>query len=379
MLEAKAKARVSQILSAAGIQIDGNQAWDMQVHDARLYRQILKEPSLGVGEGYMEGWWDCEQIDVLFYRIFRELRSKELYKLWRFLRHVFVHAVTNQQNPTRSKQVAHQHYNIGNDLFVRMLGETMAYTCAYWKSAQTLDKAQYDKYDLVCKKLHLKPGETLLDLGCGWGGLSKFAAEHYGVRTVAVNIARAQVEYGKMLCEGYPVTFYQCDYRDMHTYNPDHERFDKVVSVGLCEHIGSKNYAHFIELVRKQLNPEGLFLLHTIGKNRTTYYSDPWIQKYIFPHGMLPTHKLLDTAIEGNFVIEDVHNFGADYDRTLMAWCDNFEKAWPALKGKYDERFYRMWRYYLLSCAGAFRAREMQLWQYVLSPHGVTHGYEPVR
>lgn len=379
MLEAKAEAKVVQLLSSAGVTVNGEQPWDMQVHDKRLFRRIMKEPSLGVGEGYVDGWWDCERIDVLFYRMLRDLHGQDVYKVWSFLRHVFINAISNQQSSIRSIDVAHQHYNIGNDLYVRMLGETMAYTCGYWESAETLDKAQYDKYDLICKKLEFKPGEKVLDMGCGWGGFAKFAVENYAVEVVAVNISSPQIEYGKVLCEGYPIQLVNCDYRDIKKYNPNSQKFDKIISVGLCEHVGYKNYDTYFMIMREQLKEDGLALLHTIGKNHSTYYTDPWIQKYIFPHGTLPTIKLLSRAIEGKFIIEDVHNFGSYYDRTLMRWCENFEKAWPELKIKYDQRFYRMWRYYLLSCAGAFRARDLQLWQFVMSPHGVVNGYKPVR
>jgi len=379
MLEAKAEAKVSQLLSTAGIGVDGEQPWDMRVHDKRLYRRILRDPSLGLGESYIEGLWDCERLDVFFFRLMRSLHGHDIYKVWTFLRHIFINALSNQQARHRAAQVANVHYNIDNDLFERMLGESMAYTCAYWDHAETLDKAQTDKYDLVCRKLELKPGEKLLDLGCGWGGFANFAAENYDVSVVAVNIAREQVEYGRRHFKNAAITFFNCDYRDIKQYNPSSQRFDKIASIGMCEHVGHKNYATLVRTVREQLKDEGLFLLHTIAKNHTTSYSDPWIQKYIFPNGMLPTMQLLTKALESDFVIEDVHNFGASYDKTLMVWCERFEKYWPEISVNYDEKFYRTWRYYLLSCAGAFRARSMQLYQLVVSPYGQLNGYRSVR
>lgn len=379
MLESKAEAKVTQLLSTAGIHINGDQPWDIQVHDKRLYRRILKEPSLGIGEGYMENWWDCEKIDVFFYRLLRDLHHQDIYKIWTFLRFVFINAISNQQSSKKSHDVADQHYNLGNDLFEVMLGDSMAYTCAYWKDAETLDKAQFDKYDLVCKKLELKPGEELLELGCGFGGFAKFAAENYGVNVTAINISEKQVDFAKSFCADYSVKIIQSDYRDVGAYNSSGKKFDKIASIGLCEHVGPKNYTSFVQLAREQLKEDGLFLLHTIGKNKSTIYADPWVQRYIFPHGSIPGLVQLVKALEGVFVVEDLQNFGAYYDRTLMRWCENFESGWSELKVHYDERFYRMWRYYLLSCAGAFRARDMQLWQFVLSPRGKLNGYEGIR
>ena len=260
-----------------------------------------------------------------------------------------------------------------------MLGPTMAYTCGYWQDTDDLDQAQINKYDLVCRKLHLRPGEHLLDMGCGFCGFSKFAAENYGVRVTAVNISIEQMKYAVASCQGLPIDFVRCDYRDVAAYNPNGAQFDKIASIGLCEHIGYKNYHAFMSCARQQLKEDGLFLLHTIGKNITTPFSDPWIDKYIFPGGSLPTTKALSQAAESLFINEDMHNFGTYYDKTLLAWEANFVKAWPMLKEHYDERFYRMWRYYLLSCAGAFRARDIQLWQIVFSPKGVKEGYQSVR
>jgi cyclopropane-fatty-acyl-phospholipid synthase len=169
------------------------------------------------------------------------------------------------------------------------------------------------------------------------------------------------------------VTFELSDYRQFNSRGE--QRFDRVASVGMFEHVGHKNYRPYFEMARRSLADDGLFLLHTIGKNTSGRAVDPWIEKYIFPNGVLPSAKELASAIEGKFVLEDWHSFGADYDRTLMAWFAQFNAAWPRLQSLYDERFYRMWRYYLLSCAGCFRARDTQLWQLVLSASGLKGGY----
>lgn len=374
------KSKVDALLHKAGVEINGARPWDIQVHDSRTFRRILTEPSLGAGESYMDEWWDCPQLDEFFFRIFRHLNPKEVYPPTTLLRFWLKNFFINPQSRQRSKQVAMQHYNIGNDLYVAMLGKSMAYTCGYWPHAHTLDDAQFAKYDLICRKLQFKPGEQVLELGCGFGGFAKYAAEKYEVSLVSINISSEQMRYAKTLCRDFPaVQFIECDYRDTSRYNPTNRRFDKIVSIGLCEHVGYQNYKNFMKIARAQLKENGLFLLHTIAKNTSSSFTDPWIQKYIFPQGMLPTLTVLSQKSEPYFVIEDVHNFGVDYDKTLMAWYENFEKNWPHLSTQYDERFRRMWRYYLLSCASGFRSRTMQLYQLVLSPHGDPHGYLSIR
>lgn len=367
--------KFAKLLENAGIAINGNQACDMQVHDSRVFKRILANPSLGAGESYMDGWWDCRELDQFFFRIFRYSKSSEIYSLKALIGFSFKNFLINSQSMRRSQQVAHQHYNLDNEMYLAMLGESMAYTCAYWKNAQNLNEAQWAKYDLICRKLHFKPGEKVLELGCGFGGFAKYATEKYGVEMVSINISSKQMDFARKWCQGLPVQLVECDYRDVKRYNPTGLRFDKVVSIGLCEHIGYKNYKKFLKIARENLKEDGLFLLHTIAKNVSMNFCDPWIQKYIFPQGMLPTVKILSGAGEPHFVIEDVHNIGVDYDKTLMAWNNNFENDWPNLSNRFNERFYRMWRYYLLSCAGSFRARNMQLYQFVFSTRGQLNGY----
>ena len=371
--------KIAQLLTTAEVNINGSHPWDIIIHHANTYQRIWTNPSLGTGESYMDGWWDCNQLDELFFRITRYLDPKNIYKLSDFAKIILKHVLINEQSLFRAKKVAQQHYDLDNHLYQLMLGTSMGYTCGYWKEANTLDEAQFNKYDLVCKKLALQPGEKVLELGCGWGGFSKFAAEHYQVHMTAVNISIQQMKYAKKICQGLPVNLFTTDYRNVTTYNPKGIKFDKIVSIGMCEHVGHKNYRKFIKIARENLKEDGLFLMHTIGKNRTISFADPWIRKYIFPNGMLPSVKQIAAAIENQFVLEDLHNFGADYDKTLMAWYDNFERHWPELKHVYDDRFYRMWKYYLLACAGGFRSRSMQLWQFVMSPKGKLRGYHSVR
>lgn len=370
---------IENYLDRAGVKIGGNQPHDIRINNESIYPRLRTQGSLGAGESYTEGWWDCDRLDEFFYRICRQEIDDEFNSRWMVFLKSMMNYTVNLQTKFRSLNVAENHYNLGNDLYEKMLGPTMAYTCGYWKGATTLDEAQNNKLDLICKKIGLKEGDRVLELGCGWGSFAKYAAEKYGAEVVAANISTEQVKYAKNLNEGLPVSIHLCDYRDDHIYNPEKKLFDKVVSIGLCEHVGAKNYKTFMETARRNLKEDGLFLLHTIGRNDTSYYVDPWISKYIFPNSMLPSVKLLSGAMENCFVIEDLHNFGADYDRTLMEWYRNFQANWEGLKDDYDEKFYRLWCYYLLSCAGGFRARTLQLWQYVLSPNGVVGGYETIR
>jgi cyclopropane-fatty-acyl-phospholipid synthase len=360
---------ITDLLGKADIKINGSRPWDMRLHDPRVPDRVLASANLGLGESYMDGAWDCDRIDELFTHILKAKLDREVNPA-KLILHVLKAKLLNLQTAKRAWQVGEQHYDISNDLYVAMLDKRMTYTCGYWGGgAKTLDEAQEAKLDLICRKLELKPGMRLLDIGCGWGSLMGFAAEHYGVSCVGVTISKEQAQLGAERYKGLPIEFRLRDYRDMN------ERFDRIASVGMFEHVGPKNYRTYMEVAQRCLADDGLFLLHTIGKNQRGTVPDPWIDKYIFPNGVIPAITEISEAIGDLFVVEDLHNFGADYDRTLMAWHENFEKAWPRFADKLGQRFYRMWRYYLLSCAGAFRARDIQLWQWVLSKNGVAGGY----
>jgi cyclopropane-fatty-acyl-phospholipid synthase len=248
----------------------------------------------------------------------------------------------------------------------------MIYSCGYWAEAETLDEAQEAKLDLICRKIGLERGMRVLDIGSGWGGFLKFAAERYGISGLGVTVSREQAAFANEHARDLPIETRLMDYMALDG------QFDRVVSVGMFEHVGYRNYRSYFDKVRSLLRPDGLFLLHTIGGNVSTTHGDPWAEKYIFPNGMLPSIAQIGEALEGLFVMEDWHNFGADYDRTLMAWRNNFDAAWPALSARYDDRFRRMWRYYLSVFAALFRARQINLWQIVLSPEGVAGGYRRV-
>lgn len=365
---------VEKMLEGTGVVINGNNPWDIQVKDQRLYARVLAEGSLGFGEAYMDGWWECAALDEMMARLLKSNITAKLKPNAALITSAIMARVQNMQSKERSLTVGKVHYDVGNDLYRAMLDDRMTYTCGYWKDAQTLNDAQDAKLDLVCKKIGLKAGDTVLDIGCGWGSFAKFAAERYGAHVTGITISQEQLTLAKERCAGLSVDLRFQDYRDVGG------TFDHIVSLGMFEHVGEKNYQEFFAQVARLLKPNGLFLLHTIGGIRSTHGTDAWIEKYIFPNSMLPSVKQIATAAEHvRFVMEDWHNFSADYDKTLMAWHANTQNAWSTLGVQYPERFQRMWRYYLLSCAGSFRARQNQLWQIVFSPKGVPGGYTSVR
>jgi cyclopropane-fatty-acyl-phospholipid synthase len=374
-----AKDKLAALLRAADIEIDGRDPWDLRVHDERFYARVLSDGTLGAGESYMDGWWDVPQLDEFFARVHRAKLGRQLMTAG-VLGQVLLSRIRNLQGQRLSKRVARRHYDLSNDLYVAMLGPAMQYTCAYYGTDgahRTLDDAQRLKLDLIARKLHLQPGMTVLELGSGFGGLARHLAQHHQCRVVSYNISREQVEFARAWCDGLPVEFRLQDYREAAA---DPVKYDRVVSIGLMEHVGPRNHRNFFELMSARLAPGGLALVHTIGGNVSMTTTDRWIDRYIFPGGVIPSERQIASAKEGLFVLEDWHNFGPDYDRTLLAWDANFRAAWPVLRNapQLDERFYRMWRYYLNSCAGAFRARQLHLWQLVLS-RGDVPRYVPVR
>jgi cyclopropane-fatty-acyl-phospholipid synthase len=364
MASSKPEAIVRELLGLAGVEVNGSRPWDIQVHERRLYDRVLAQSTLGLGEAYMDGWWDCEAIDQFIDRALRANLQAKVKGNWRILLHALRSRLLNLQSPSMAFEVGERHYDLGNDLYQAMLDKRLNYTCGYWKDAATLDEAQEAKLELVCKKIGLKPGMRVLELGCGWGSFAQYAAEKHGVEVLGVTVSREQVALGMQRCEGLPVELRLQDYREVDGL------YDAVISIGVMEHVGYKNYRTYMEVTDRCLKEEGIAFVHTIGGNQSSTSSDPWTNKYIFPNGMLPSIAQLGAAMEGLFIMEDWHNFGPHYDKTLMAWHANFEAAWPELKGQYDERFYRMWRYYLLSCAGGFRSRSNQLWQIVMTRPG---------
>jgi cyclopropane-fatty-acyl-phospholipid synthase len=355
---------IEALLSRAGVAVGGTNPWDITVNDGRFFARVLREKSLGLGEAYMDGWWDCRRIDEFISRVLKSRLDVTVMGGWKYLPLLLPGILFNLQSRARAHIVAKRHYDLDNDLFLSFLDPYNQYSCAYFDGTADLNQAQKKKLDLICRKTALTRADHVLDIGCGWGGFAKYAAETYGCTVTAVNISREQLQYAAEFCRGLPVHFQECDYRDLRG------RYDKIVSVGMFEHVGWKNYRTFMRVAHRCLKSGGVFLLHTIGGNESTRTGDPWMNKYIFPNGMLPSIAQISRSIEGLFAVEDWHNLGPHYDRTLMAWHHNFQKAWPWLQARYDARFKRMWEYYLLSSAGAFRARNNQVWQIVLTKYG---------
>jgi cyclopropane-fatty-acyl-phospholipid synthase len=361
------------LLKLADVDIDGSRPWDLTVHDRRFYPRLLHGGLLALGESYMDRWWDCTDLTEFVVRV-QSADLEHRISPGELLMPVIRSKFLNVQSKVRAARDVRSHYNRGNLLFRHMLDKRMAYSCGYWKDADNLDAAQEAKLDLICRKVGLRPGALLLDIGCGWGSLVKYAAERYGVRAVGITLSEEQVSLGRELCKGLPVEIRLQDYRDLS------EKYDHIVSVGMFEHVGAKNYRTFMDVVHRNLNDHGLFLLHTIGANTVTPRPDPWMQKYIFPGNQIPAIEQIAEASAGLFVMEDWHNFGADYAKTLRAWYDNFTANWEKLISQhYDDRFYRMWTYMLQTTAGSFRARSIQLWQIVFSKKGIAGGYESTR
>ena len=363
---------IEPMLREAGIRINGSQPWDITIHDARFFDRFIRDGTLGAGESYVEGWWDCERIDELTERVLRSKLSELFARNWRLRLDHLQKVLFDRQRGHRSMTVAEQHYDLGNEFFARMLGPTMVYSCAYWHDADNLDDAQRNKMDLCCRKLELKEGDRLLDVGCGWGSLMKYAAENYGCEVIGITISEQQREYAERITKDLPVEVRLLNYRDARP--DDLGTFDKVVSIAMFEQVGKRNFRRFMQFIDRVLAPGGLFLLHTIG--RIADVQDRWFERYIFPNCYLPVFRDLADAITEIFVLEDVQNIGANYDKTTLAWHRNFEQFAKEGLAEENPRFYRMWRYYLLTAAGNFRLRDRgAVWQMVLSKGGLPVGY----
>lgn len=366
--------KVTELFSLAGVQINGSEPYDVKVNNQDFFRRFLTDGRLGLGESYMDGWWDCEEIDVMLYKLITaEKVIVSHVQTPKTMLNMLASKVIPHGNKWRSQEIGKFHYDIGNELYEKILDPYFNYTCGYWAGgAANLEEAQIAKMDRICQKLMIKPGMKLLDIGCGWGGFAKYVAEEYGAYISGISVSEEQLKYARKLCEGLQTEFHFLDYRDLN------ETFDRITTIGMLEHVGLKYYRNFMEKVHSSLTDDGIFVLHTIGFN-TSDFKNPWLQKYIFPGCFVPSIKHVAEAYEGLFVLEHVENIGFDYEKTLLSWYDNLERYWKEIQAfdpeKYNERFFRTWRYYLLSSAAGFRARKIQLWQFVFSKNGMEDGY----
>ncbi|MHC4450419.1 MAG: cyclopropane fatty acyl phospholipid synthase [Planctomycetota bacterium] len=356
----RSHAILQRLLEPIDVTLNGTRPWDVQVHHPAFCDRVLAQGSLGMGESYMDGWWDCAALDELFDRVIRAeigVRPPSLReRLGRWL--------LNLQSRRRAWQVARVHYDLGNDLYERMLDSRLVYSCGFWDGARSLDEAQENKLEMVCRKLQLTAGQRVLDVGCGWGGFAGYAAQHYGAEVVGIANSIEQLRLASKRYTELPILFRHCDYREASG------SYDCVTSIGMLEHVGPKNYRVFVDTLARTLRDDGIALVHSIFRNDDAYAGEPWTVKYIFPNSITPVAGEFFAALAGRFVVEDVQNIGPHYDPTLMAWHRRFQEAWPALRARYDERFKRMWEYYLLMAAGNFRARSSQVLQIVLTKPG---------
>lgn len=353
-----------KLLESVDVRPGGGRPWDPVVHDERVWRRAILGGSLGFGEAYMDGWFDCPAMDQFFERVMGGNVRDQLWAI-RLSKAVqgFHGKLVNRQSVARAGQVARTHYDAGNDLFERMLDPLMMYSCGYWAGgANDLAESQTAKLDLIARKLELRPGMKILDIGCGWGGAAWHMAKRHGCKVVGITISEEQAKLAQERCHGLDVEIRLQDYRALN------ETFDAIYSIGMFEHVGQRNYARYFEVAKRSLRPKGRFLLHTIGDHRSGAQIDPWVNRYIFPNGHIPSVREIAEAVEPHFVIDDWHNFGPDYDKTVMAWMHNLETAYPDLDpARYDDRFRRMFVFYLASAAAGFRIRINQLWQVLLS------------
>ena len=375
----KLKKLVGTLAETAGLTLDGDRPYDPQIRDTRFYRRVLSDGSLGLGEAYMEGWWDCADLSEFFHRILSsDLQSTRYFGALEHIRALRAQLL-NMQSIGRAEEMARIHYDLGNEFYEGMLDRRMVYSCGYWSQASELNSAQENKLDLVCRKLGLTAGDRVLDIGCGWGSFTKFAAERYGCVCVGITNSREQAIYAQKVAIGLSVEIYNVDYRE---FSCSPNQFTKVVSLGMLEHVGPKNYKLFLSNIERALTRDGLCLIQTIGDNQSAIRCDPWLDRYIFRGGVAPSIQQLGLACENLFVVEDFHNFGPDYYLTLMAWRENFVRNWqPDLVrcSLASNEFRRMWDYYLQSFASAFKARHLQLWQLVLSKPSGIDGYRSLR
>jgi cyclopropane-fatty-acyl-phospholipid synthase len=361
------EAFIRDLLAKADIAIDGTRPWDLQVRNPQSYARILRDGAIGFGEAYMAGWLDCERFDQFAERAFRAELSTQI-----SVRTALLQALKVRLKPlgsrARSFEIGEVHYDTGNDLFEVMLDPYLVYSCGYWLRANDLVQAQRDKLELICRKLQLEPGQRVLDIGSGFGSFARYAAEHHGVSVVGLSVSRQQIELATEICKGLPVEFRYLDYRDAD------EKFDRIVSIGMVEHVGRRYYRDFFAACRRCLKPSGILLLHTVGVQHEEP-TNAWFDKYIMPGVEFPT--LRNIAESGaDLVIEDFQKWeGAHYDRTLMSWFDRFDSGWETLQQKYGDMFYRIWKLYLQGCAAAFRVDRMCVWQFVFSNGGLPGGY----
>lgn len=366
------KLTLTTLLREANIEPNGASPWDPQIKDERFYRTVLLRGSVGLGDAYLNGWWECADISGFILRIIKSGIHLRVPRVDIFLRRLRF-GLIDAQNRIRSKRVAELHYDEDPYIFEVMLGSTNSYTCARWKGVITLDAAQQQKMDLLCKKAGLSSGMTVLDIGSGWGGFLAYAAERYQVRGIGLTISKTQLDYARKRYGNLPVEFRLQDYRDFVG------GVDAVVSICVIEHVGSDHYREYFQKVRETLTREdGFFAMQCILACDTQARMDPWTEKHIFPNGILPTLERIENAVEGILHIVDREFFRDDYVRTFSAWYENLVRNKNAIIARCGVRYFRKYEYYLCLYIAGFGSGRIDVGQFVLSP--TPHlNYKPIR
>jgi len=352
----------------------------MRIVDPAAIRRFRKHGIMGMGESFMDGQWTADRLDEVMTQVFTAPAPRLSAPAWgRMLAAVADKRVFNRQ-AARIFRIGEEHYDLGNDLFAIMLDKSMTYTSGYWANAATLDEAQEAKLDLLCRKLRLEPGMRVLDIGCGWGNFAHHAASRYGVHVTGITVSKEQAVFAQQRCAELDVDIRVQDYREVD------ERFDRVVSIEMIEAVGPKNMAPYYQTIDRCLPEGGLFALQAIAGTTLTRDSDRrldqyilWLVKHIFPDGYLPRETQMVARHGTALHVLDWHRFADDYDRTLLAWADNFNAGWPKIAKKYGERFRRRWHFYLFGCAAAFRAQLVHVYQVVYGKGALAQRYTPVR
>ncbi len=381
-MQALAERIITGVLEKADVRIGGDRPWDIAVHDKRFFMRAVRG-TMGVGESYMDGDWDAGSLIEFFRRTMGAgLQAHPLLRLNRLAKEIQAR-FRNLQTRDRSRAVAEEHYDLDHRMYSLFLGPWNQYTCCFFDGTRDLEQAEVCKLEMICDKLEIEAGDRVLDIGCGWGGFAKYAASTRGCKVIGISLSDEQIDYARSYTAGLPVEIHRLDYRDLPSSSLG--PFDKILICGMIEHVGYKNYRQLMQVVHTVLKDDGLFLLHTIGNRHNTVVVEPWTEKYIFRNSMAPSMRQLAKAAEELFVIEDWENYGHYYVPTLQAWHDNFNRNWDrirALEGPrpFDERFRRMWNFYLMSSRAAFEVEDLHLWHLVMTRYGSGRGvYDRVK
>jgi cyclopropane-fatty-acyl-phospholipid synthase len=342
---------------------------NMRIADRATLVRLCADPDLQFGEGYSAGTIEVEgDLELLIEELYHGGAVSSVSNAISLARRIGQRLHRRPTNTlTGSRHNIHHHYDLGNEFYSLWLGETMAYTCAYFPTPKvSLDEAQYAKMDHVCRKLRLRPGQSVVEAGCGWGSLALHMARHYGVRVRAFNISREQIAFARERAKAqgldHAIEFVEDDYRNITG------SYDAFASVGMLEHVGVENYPELGRLIHRTLKPTGLGLIHSIGRNRWKPMHR-WIDRRIFPGANPPSlQQMMDIFVECKFSVLDVENLRLHYAKTLEWWAALFEQSKERVALMFDERFVRMWRLYMQGSIAAFRIGEMQLFQVVFSP-----------